>query len=872
MIEIIIILPGMVMVLYQIPEKAKAMEDFRSSVDEMEFGHTQVYRETDLVYRSAYGDLIPSREGMEMATCSMNGKVVVTYGSGSSWNSELAHRSYHGDDRMETAQVFSIDAGDLLPEYPGDELVAVDENYAVNLIRHDEDVGWISEEIIGWPVTDDWLFEVDIGELEENGDQLEIIVVSDSRKGTLVKRTDDGWTGEVIFTDKDSLDACWIADILPEYQGNEIVFGGGRGAVSISYKDNDTWNNMDVQMLGEFITDIVVADIDKDIPGKEIYASTTAGDLFSIYRDEGSWTSDKVHSEGRVIYGLETGSVGDNEVLSIATYGHRIVLVWKDNDWSYKPVYAEEYNIMGTGVFDIDPTRKGEEVVALSYFGRVTIIFESVPGSEIVLPYDQTQALPNSYFNVPIIIEGRGGYKGQVSLSLSSAGINASLDDDTINADNITYLHVECPQQPGTYTIDIESIDPYGKSNGSIQIVVKDSIDQFHLEPTILEMDLSIDRQIVKRATIYSEEGISKDIDIKTSDVPFGIEAVPEKDRITSGTTVPINFDISFSALSVIEPGSYHFFLIASNNEGLSSSTGIIVHVKERSLSDFILAVEEPSIKAHEGSNSSVSIGVISLHGFSNRVNLSIADVPEGLEIELLESSIVPSGEVVLNISVIEAVGTYFITIVGQWEKIIREAYIRIDIEPPELGLEVIFPDEPILFEIEDQDESVSEANFIISLSPIGGTVEGISVEVIGVPENFSLTIIPNDIERLVYSIDLAISISGPVEEIPGSISINISSKEEGIFREGEILFKLNTTDGNESGENGPTIVTLVLIGLGIIMIISIVIALFVIRANSLNHHEDVKNPHENGSENNSFNAPTERGHRHVGLRNRFHR
>ncbi|MGA1873441.1 MAG: hypothetical protein ACMUHY_07185, partial [Thermoplasmatota archaeon] len=310
-----------------------------------EFLDTRIYHEDDLVYRATASDLMTDEPGLELATCSKNGKVVVVHGSRLSWESSVVHRSTFPGGASETAQVFSLDSGDVLPEEEGDELIAVDERYSVNLIKYDETTGEWSTDIL-WKDAD-WLYEVDIGELAGGPEQVEIVVVGEQKRATMLSRSGNSWIPTTIATDMDIFEACWIADIYKDRPGNEVLLGGGRGIVFTSHLEGGLWKQTEIMDVEEQITDLLTADIDTTIQGEEVYASTITGDVWKIWMDGGNWTRSLVHSEGKLIYGMETGEIQGVNVLSIGTWNNRVGIIWYDGSFQFQEVYREEYLVMG---------------------------------------------------------------------------------------------------------------------------------------------------------------------------------------------------------------------------------------------------------------------------------------------------------------------------------------------------------------------------------------------------------------------------------------------------------------------------------------------------------------------------------------------
>ncbi|MGA1848394.1 MAG: hypothetical protein ACMUHB_03550, partial [Thermoplasmatota archaeon] len=483
-----------------------------NSISDIQFFDRRIYQENDLVYRSAAADLIPEREGNELATYSRNGKVVVTYGSRLSWVSEVAHTSIIQGTPGERAQVYSMDAGDVIPEHEGDELLAVDEDFSVNLISYTEGSGWKTEII--WRDYD-WLYEVDIGELTGTPDQKEIVVVGEFKRATILERDGKGWEATTIARDSEIIEACWISDILPERPGNEVLLGGGRGTLMVSYRESGEWKVKDIINFGDRnqISDLLMADIDPDIPGEEIYASTFDGNVRQVIRNGENWTQKIIHSEGRIIYGMETGEIAGQNVLTIGTYGYRTGIIWYDADFNFRPLYSEEYLIMGTGIFDIDPAYEGAEILSLSYLGRVVMIYRDSPGAEIILPFQRTAVPPGETVRIPFIIESRGGYDGDVQLSLEvdeNDPFDVLLESSTSSSDSITYLEVTGKQgstiNSGEFTIIATT------SHGTVmQELIIDTFamsGDFELSTTVIKDEMRADRQKNIGQQVGSDNGL----------------------------------------------------------------------------------------------------------------------------------------------------------------------------------------------------------------------------------------------------------------------------------------------------------------------------------------------------------------------------
>jgi len=843
---ILLIMPSIISFSPQIAERSTAlMSGSGLSISDMQFFSERIYQESDLVYRSAAADLIPERDGNELATCSRNGKVVVTYGSRLTWESHVVHVSTIRDTANERAQVYSMDAGDVIPEHEGDELLAVDEDDSVNLIYYTQGIGWESEVI--WRGVD-WLYEIDIGELSGSSDQKEIVVVGEFKRATLLERSDGNWVATTIARDSEIIEACWIADILPERPGNEVILGGGRGALMVCYSDAGSWKKEDIYDFGDKnqISDLLMADIDPTIPGEEIYATTFDGMVRQVFRSGGNWTQRVIHSEGRIIYGMETGEIAGQNVLTIGTYAYRAGIIWYDDGFNFKSLYSEEYLIIGTGIFDIDPAYEGAEILSLSYLGRVVMIYRDSPGAEIILPFERTTVAPGKTVRIPFIIESRGGYDGEVQLSLENVqneAFDVQLVSFTSSSDSISFIDITAKENGDIIEKEftISATTPHGTFRQSLAIDVTTLYGDFNLSTSVIRNELGADRQINIGLQVGSDKGLENSLFFSTDHVPRGISVSYQRSEmeIAKGTEDQM---VTLSSQGWVSPETYHFFLIAEEEETYKRAVGVELDVRTSTLSEFRLAIDPIRISVPRLSNTTVTLNMISINGYTGNVNLSVIGDHEEVEIKIRSSMVsVPSTH---NIEIVigDLQENIVIGIRGKVGDLERDAFMLIEVKPPEKDLIAKGPNTTIVLQRLENDRVSGE--FRIYLEPVNGEIEDMVITIHTLSTNFTVSYLPSGLSRLFYPLNITFMIEGPIEEAPMVLVVNFSSQAEGSW---EVEVPLTIENPSERGDEGGSFPWWVLL-IVFTLLAGALVAYFFYRSresNDLNEGERVQVYHE---------------------------
>lgn len=820
-------------------EEIKGQSAQTDILDETIFQDMVLNKESKLIFRSAFGDIIPGNGHQEIATCSKNGRITVTYGSDMTWTTELAHWSYINGNPNDPAEVYSIAVDDIYPEYPGDEIVTVDMDYSVKITRYTDD-GWTTEII--WQ-DDDWLYEVSIGEVVSSISGPEIVVVGETQRATILTRSDNGWDSELLFRDNFAIDTCFIDDLDPNEPGNEILVAGIDSNVTLITGSPGSWVYRDIAFLGSSIIDILTTDLDPNIQGREIYASTFKGEVWQIDPTDMMFGKVVVHTEGAMAYGIEAGTIEGVNVISMGTWNNRVALLHYNNGFKVREVYREEYIILGTGIFDLDPYHKGNEIFALTGLGYLRMIYHDDPSWDLKLPFTKTTLSEGESMNLPFIIRYKGGYQGEAQLQ-----VNYENNEGTI----------EPPLSlgPGIHSINIDSSqgDIYFAGDGwskTLEVIVNtDNITNVDFAEATVNRSVGLDRQIQVDLMIESDTDIQSPFTFITSSLPSGMNVVMNPGSVDP-LGLPLNATATISVRTEVDPIDHYIFIIGYTSGGKYRAVGLTIDVFQASVQDFEVVIEDSPPVIKKGENTTINIELIPRNGFSENISLGILEGIEDLNITLAENKAKPPANVVMDVQVLEDDGPYFITVVGISGELTRMDTIRINTEPPRKDLLIELPEGPFI--LQKNDEGLLETNIGMKLRPLNGILTDLEVLITGLSSNETAKFTPSDLTRIPYPLTVTLFVNLKDEDMEGdnrTITITFMSKEE----KRNWTIDLELEKPARTFDKGPNI-TPFIVG-GIILVLLIVGALLLYRnilPNALNREEEVEGKDESRKGNGPF-------------------
>ena len=400
---------------------------------------------TDLIYNDSHNirkvviaDILPERPGNEMVAISRSGNVTLAYGTVGNWTVERIHKSVplarvavgdiDGDGQLEIylcgdkidvgggvmeAEVYGLKrsgndwvkeviyteddslrgvwVGDVDPNVPGPELYSF--GWGRELVQHTGffGSGWSSKLLFTDTARG---HEIRIGDVIPSRPGPEIVIVGYSATVNVVFVSD--WENVMVYKGTDPMDGTAVGDALPDHPGNEIV--------TVS-RDGNTYLSRFDEASGAFLTETiwetpgqqltpVIGDL-KPGNGNEILSVGLAtgmeddatpgnGTATVLTYSGGVWVPERAYTGPKLVHGADIGdldpNIPGNEAV-ITTFSFEAYLLWWDtnsSEWKTDLIYNDSHNIRKVVIADILPERPGNEMVAISRSGNVTLAYGTV--------------------------------------------------------------------------------------------------------------------------------------------------------------------------------------------------------------------------------------------------------------------------------------------------------------------------------------------------------------------------------------------------------------------------------------------------------------------------------------------------------------
>lgn len=262
----------------------------------------------------ALGDVLPEFPGLEVVAVAVNGDVHLCWRDGDAWEHAIVHRS--------SGELIQVAVGDLIPEHPGDEILAG------GMQEGDEDSGGPGRALV-------------LGRRNTQGAVAESFEVIAS------------WSPQAL------VHAALVADVDPDTPGVEGYFAGfDRALTSLAFEGAEDVRAGQAAILPGDGKGICAQ-------GGAVFISCAEGELLR-------WTPGG-DPEGEVTFtgssGLARLAGGERGVLASSNDG--ALYLW--NGTESRAIFTEPDGVKGRGAVlaDLLPDRSGEEAATAGYSGQV---------------------------------------------------------------------------------------------------------------------------------------------------------------------------------------------------------------------------------------------------------------------------------------------------------------------------------------------------------------------------------------------------------------------------------------------------------------------------------------------------------------------
>lgn len=319
---------------------------------------------------AAIGDLDPECPGNEIVAVNAAGEVWMARRTGDGWRSE---RIYKGDGELIMCAI-----GDVDPKSPGNEFVAVgmvrgpESNTGpghVLIIRRDSG-SWRGQTVF----TDDRMIHgVAIGDVCSRHAGQEIIAAGFNHRVTLLCRDEsDAWCSETIFVANDRLKIALVGDVLFDRDGPEVLVCGSDGTVAAVWPASLGWRHEVVFSGGAGRSRIAIGEAGVLVGGDD-------GTVTLVSRHASTWETEFLGREPGKIRGVAIADV-DQPVPGFeyyATgYARSVVQYYRTDEgfWSNRVIYRDEKPLHHLVAGDVDPIHPGDELITCGHGGRLILL------------------------------------------------------------------------------------------------------------------------------------------------------------------------------------------------------------------------------------------------------------------------------------------------------------------------------------------------------------------------------------------------------------------------------------------------------------------------------------------------------------------
>ena len=274
--------------------------------------------------------------------------------------------------------------GDLDPDHPGNEVVAVCETGEVFLCRP-YGRRWVAERLATGPGE---LIQCAIGDFDPIHEGNEVLAVGmksgredDSGPGAayMIAHTEEGWAIELLVEDSALLHAVCIADLDPSRPGDEAYIGGfGERVFALSRAaDSDSGSTWTADPIAELEGPV------KSLARRagSLLVATASGSLSECTRAADASAGWTVRERFRSEVGLARLAVLDDRVLAACDDG-RLRLFEPANDdadasFTASVLHAEDQKLRGAVIADLDPDVPGFETATCGYERRLSVLYDA---------------------------------------------------------------------------------------------------------------------------------------------------------------------------------------------------------------------------------------------------------------------------------------------------------------------------------------------------------------------------------------------------------------------------------------------------------------------------------------------------------------
>jgi hypothetical protein len=746
---------------------------------------TKLWADFKPLYCSAVGDVWPGHSGNEIIVGGESNWTTMIYGHEDSWTAQRLFQ--------EAWYVNNIAIGDADSAEPGLEMVNVGWHGNVSMVYwEDATTTWKHKELVnGNDAGLTWGYGVTIADMDPRYPGNEIAISDDSGHLMMIWKNGSGWDHKIIWSDVGPgiidpyIDTIVVADVDQSHPGDEILVTGGSKYVTELYFNTTALNWTVKRLWRDRLAPIqlAVGNIINTTSGLEIAVVGLSKNLTVLSWNGTGWAPEKVYQESDVIYDVKFGEVqpGKGPQIVMGSWSTKVTSHRRSpsgTGWESEVIYTDEVSVFGTTIGDCDDLHPGNEILVVDQSGAIRKLQYETPDFVLYSPGPENSAVPGASATFDIMVYSRAGFHDAVTLSLlglEEGGGNGSFAPAQVTPTGRSLLTVSIDMDVPLQKVTLIVKGVSGSKVHTIEVVVNllppDEKD-FGIVALPSTQSVVADYSVKYTVALYQVNGFSDPVSFSLTGLPDGATASFSATTMTPPGSVTMEIRTVSSS-----PLGTHFLTVQAQGGGKVHTATVGLVIKDASSPDFSLALAPSTITMVGSHSANISVNLVSLYGFSDKVMLYVPDLEKGMTAKFSPEFIKPSGTSYLNLSIDASVpaDTYYLEVRGETGLLSHSAILRVDLNVAGK------PD----FSISASQAQVNvTASFVafcnISLKALGGFAAKADLTVQGLPSNTNATFTPKALgPGQTSTLEIQTAINAP----PGIYHLFIIAKGSGLIR-----------------------------------------------------------------------------------------
>jgi uncharacterized membrane protein len=369
-------------------------------------------------------------------------------------------------------------------------------------------------------------------------------------------------------------------------------------------------------------------------------------------------------------------------------------------------------------------------------------------------------------------VSATGGFSGTVQLTVTGqpAGVSATLSSAAVSGagDPTLTFSANDAALPGTYTLTLWGASGTVTHSATINLQVSNSTlnPSFSLAVTPASLSVAAGSNTSFAVSVAALNGFTGTVTFSASGMPDGMQATFSPASVTTSGTSTLNI----STASATTEGTYVLTVAGLSGPLLQAASVTVTVTPQAPPPDFSIIASPGSQDIAAGTNTSFTVSVGALNGFTGTVSLSASGLPSGMQGTFSPASISTSGNSTLSITTTTstAPGNYTLTVSGVSGSLNHSTTVTVlvgaNAPPPDFSISASPSTQTIV--------AGTNGSVTVTVGALNGFTGAVSLTASGLPAGMSGTFNPASVNTSGTSI---LSIATTATTIPGTYTLTIA-------------------------------------------------------------------------------------------------